>query len=161
MLPLLLDLVHVDVKGVHTTIMYGPPQELDDYLQLCGRGGRDGEHAEPVSDSKDYHPNWQVTIKGHASIFKSCYNCRCDILKGSFPGACDNQKIELHNCCDNCHGKCTCCLGPFCTVKVTFLEEKLSNLQTVCEAEVPVIAVSDNQYEKIRRDLKVALCVYI
>ena len=35
----------VDCKGVHRTIHFGPPKNIEAYIQETGRAGRDGEQS--------------------------------------------------------------------------------------------------------------------
>ena len=38
----------VDFKGLHRVINYGPPNDIESYVQAFGRAGRDGAHSEAL-----------------------------------------------------------------------------------------------------------------
>ena len=38
----------VDIKGLHWIINYGPPSDIESYVQELGRAGRDGKQSEAL-----------------------------------------------------------------------------------------------------------------
>lgn len=90
------------VKGV---INYGPPKDMDSFVQQFGRAGRDGGQATALllynakqcrnidSDMKEYISNIS--------------ECRRDKLL-SFYNATSSPNISKHACCDICAKTCSC-----------------------------------------------------
>jgi len=45
----------VDVPNIRTVIYFGPPADMDDYFQECGRAGRDGLESNAILY---LYPDW-------------------------------------------------------------------------------------------------------
>ncbi|KAJ8041444.1 putative Werner syndrome ATP-dependent helicase-like 1 [Holothuria leucospilota] len=132
----------VNVKGVHTVIMYGTPCEIDDYVQLCGRGGRDG--LQSISVTLKMSQTGRAVSKEMKDFTKTS-GCRHEILYKAFSeDSCPS--VLGHNCCDNCSLHCSCA-GTGCSAKPTLLEQKIASHQSECE--IPIIQVSDDPYRNI------------
>lgn len=69
----------IDVKGVHNVIMYGCPSDIDDYVQLSGRGGRDGEQS--LSIIIDIPIKTGSGISAEMKQFVNTKECRRELLK--------------------------------------------------------------------------------
>ncbi len=107
----------VDVKGAQLAIYLGPSSALDDYLQECGRIGRDTtqmSHAvllkyKGCTGSK----NISKTMRAYV---KNTTECRRIILMKEFSN--NPKKGDIgHNCCDICSKNCKCkclCSTPDC-----------------------------------------------
>lgn len=97
----------VDCKGVHISIHFGPPKNIEAYLQESGRVGRDGK------PSKSFIL-YQGTLLGHVEKnikeYLSAKECRRKILMEHFGfGLWDvDAPKNLHLCCDNCAIRCAC-----------------------------------------------------
>ena len=96
----------VDVKGVNTTIIFGRCTDLDDYIQMSGRIGRDGK------------PSVAITIQFPGDIaeravsasmkdFTKGDRCRREVVREVF-GQSSNFHILPHYCCDVCASSCVC-----------------------------------------------------
>ena len=101
----------VDIADIRTVIHYGPPSDIEDYVQESGRAGRDNEPSKAVLY---LYPGCLV---GHIHKSMKMY-CKLDsklcrrkeILK-HFPSS--NRYIPpdpIHTCCDLCASRCDCTL---------------------------------------------------
>ena len=118
----------LDVKNVDTVIHYGPPNDVDDYLQESGRAGRNPEiqcHAILLKYKRCLgSPNISNIMKEYVKTMK----CRRQLLLSVF----DTDKEEKHAhhlCCDNCKRTCNCT----CTC------EDECSCTFKCAAEVPSV----------------------
>ena len=97
----------IDVPNIHTVLHWGPPSDLEGYVQESGRGGRDGGATKAILyyAKKDLrHTNEPMS--------NYCINnqqCRQIMLMMPFSedGVVENPKI-LHMCCDTCAQQCSC-----------------------------------------------------
>ena len=99
----------VDVPNIRTVIHFGPPADMDDYFQECGRAGRDGLESNAILY---LYPGCLI---GHVSNNMKEYcklesTCRRRALLQNFIGGVDTTTIGSmkHNCCDICTYECTC-----------------------------------------------------
>lgn len=89
----------VNFQVVHKVIHFGPPKDMDSFVQQIGRAGRDGKQAMALviynrMQCKGIDEDMKMYIE---NISK----CRREILLS----VCDNFK---HLCCDICTQICTC-----------------------------------------------------
>jgi len=98
----------VDIKGLHRIINYGPPADIESYMQELGRAGRDGKQSEAL-------------LMFHGRQLRNCTPEMLEYLKSS---SCRRSKLlelfdkgtvsshnfpnEKHLCCDICELVCTC-----------------------------------------------------
>lgn len=94
----------VNFKGVYHVINYGPPKDMDSFVQEFGRAGRDGRTSMALllfngkqcknldSDMKNYVTN---TDQCRRECLLNAYNCK--------PSSC-----VKHLCCDVCDKSCNC-----------------------------------------------------
>ena len=98
----------VDIKGLHRIINYGPPADIESYMQELGRAGRDGKQSEAL-------------LMFHGRQLRHCTPEILEYLKSS---SCRRSKLlelfdkgtvcshnfpnEKHLCCDICQLVCTC-----------------------------------------------------
>ena len=102
----------IDCPNVRKVIHYGPPSDIESYVQETGRAGRDGKPAYAILVKyKVSRKHMDTNISNYIS---NTSTCRRDQLFTHF----DNyQKIptsKLCLCCDVCAKKCTCteCMTP-------------------------------------------------
>jgi ATP-dependent DNA helicase RecQ len=94
----------VNYKALHNVIHYGPPQELDTFVQQMGRAGRDGvESRELLIYNKRQLRN---TEKDMLSYVRSS-TCRRQNLMDSYNVKADTRPSD-HTCCDICTSSCEC-----------------------------------------------------
>ena len=111
----------VNNPDIRMVIHYGPSHSTEEYIQECGRGGRDGSpcHAVLYTYSGCTRGLISAEMKDYC---KDSSNCRRKHFS-SFPGAYTLPSI-LHECCDVCQRKCLClCTCNNCTCG----KEKLCN----------------------------------
>ena len=148
----------VDVADIRRCIHFGPPQDIDDYLQESGRTGRDGLSSSAVIYA---YPGYLI---GHVSkamkeYCKSAGECRRELLLQHFESPSDiscSKQVRLHDCCDVCAEKCSCDL---CSLIVkttsptwyvhTVLQQPASD--DVTSAAMPVTL---EQREELRQQLE-------
>ncbi|XP_022794673.1 uncharacterized protein LOC111333389 isoform X2 [Stylophora pistillata] len=97
----------VNFPNVRTVINYGPPREVEEFVQQIGRAGRDGQPALAVLLYNGHHLK-----KCEDAILSYCDNTKTCLRKQI---ASEFQQInELtfecgsHKCCVNCHSDCNC-----------------------------------------------------
>ncbi|KAJ8017601.1 putative Werner syndrome ATP-dependent helicase-like 1 [Holothuria leucospilota] len=139
----------IDVKGVHNVIMYGCPSAIDDYVQLSGRGGRDGEQS--LSIIIDIPVKTGSGISAEMKQFVNTKECRREILKKAFPASRESF-VTPHDCCDNCSSNCVC-LGQVCNKKMMAVEKEIQNFQSTFDNEISIRVVSDEDYESVKQAL--------
>ena len=107
----------LDCPNVRRVIHWGPPSDLEEYVQETGRGGRDGESCIAML----YYNNTDFTFVAEDSSMKIyCKNegqCRCHLLLKDFDGGDEITLTGCCSCCDICAFKCSCekSLICFCT----------------------------------------------
>ena len=98
----------VDIKVLHRIINYGPPSDIESYIQELGRAGRDGKQSEAL-------------LMFHG---KQLHHCTPEMLEYLKSSSCQRSKLlelfdkgtvsshsfprEKHLCCDICELVCTC-----------------------------------------------------
>ena len=107
----------VDVPNIRTVIHFGPPADMDDYFQECGRGGRDGLESNAILYL--YPGCLMGHVSNHMKEYCKLENiCRRRALLQNFIGGVDTTTIGnlKYNCCDICTHECTCSVDcPFQT----------------------------------------------
>jgi ATP-dependent DNA helicase RecQ len=97
----------VDIKNANRIIHFGPPRDIEDYMQEMGRAGRTGADAEALLFYKSLH------LLGSSdemrTFVKNDTTCRRQILIGHFVNSdeCIRPNIA-HQCCDICEQTCDC-----------------------------------------------------
>ena len=100
----------MDVPNIRTVVHWGPPNDIESYVQETGRGGRDGKPATAVL----YYNSRDIANCGHVNeaMCSYCRNhmeCRRLQLMKDF---CESDAIDapmvMHLCCDVCAGQCKC-----------------------------------------------------
>lgn len=98
----------VDIKGLHRIINYGPPSDIESYLQEVGRAGRDGKQSEALLV---FHGQQLRHCTPEMLEYLKSTSCRRSKLLELFDkGTVSSQSFsrEKHRCCDVCALKCTC-----------------------------------------------------
>jgi ATP-dependent DNA helicase RecQ len=96
----------VDCKGVSMIIHWGPPDDIEGYIQEVGRGGRGGE----TTEAKLFY-NIKKLANADKAISEYCTNtstCRREKLLSHFPEEHPKDKQEICACCDICRSSCNC-----------------------------------------------------
>ena len=95
----------LDSPNIRYIIHWKPPNDIEEYVQETGRGGRDGKYAVAVlyyTRENQSSQRLSVDMKCYISNNKSC---RRDILMASFGDSSQaviSKPAELHLCCDIC-----------------------------------------------------------
>ena len=96
----------VDFKQVNHVVNYGPPKNLEAYMQALGRGGRDGEEAHSVIL---YHGRQMNGVSNQMKQYISNKTaCRRVKLLELFDGLEVKSVSPAHACCDICASSCNC-----------------------------------------------------
>lgn len=92
---------------VRLVINYGPPDDLEQYLQMAGRGGRDGQTAFSIIL---YHGlQLKTATDGMISFINRNDNtCKRQKLAIDFEIETPYIVSKHHNCCDVCKKMCKC-----------------------------------------------------
>ena len=137
----------VDIKGLYNVINYGPPSDLESYVQEMGRAGRDGKNSEALLM---FHGRQLRQCAPEMLNYVKSNSCRrrqiLDFFEDSSQGSVSDKK---HLCCDVCAEDCTC--GDDCEQNVGSMVSKMS-LGTACG-----VPKSRNVNDNDRRALKVLL----
>ena len=95
----------IDIPDIRQIIHFGPPNDIDSYIQETGRGARDGKYCKALLL---YKPNKYThsEMKEYATQNQQChrvklFNCfiKGDVVKSQKPGCI---------CCDFCATGCNC-----------------------------------------------------
>lgn len=97
----------VDCKGVHTTIHFGPPKNIEAYIQESGRAGRDDI---PSLSYIIYQGLLLTHVDKEIRNYLKTNSCRRQYLMRYFGISLNNTEIPepVHACCDKCAEKCSC-----------------------------------------------------
>ena len=96
----------VNIKGLHHIIHYGPPSDIESYVQGFGRAGRDGMDSEALVL---FHGRQLRLCEPEMLDFVKCDTCRRVKSLAFFDDTGDNRGIvPKHLCCDICARDCEC-----------------------------------------------------
>ena len=97
----------VDSKDVHRTVICGRTTDLDDYMQMSGRIGRDNKPSVAVMLQ---YPGDSAgkSISSAMKEFAEGKRCRRAVIREVFGEAKTNTIGAAHNCCDICENACAC-----------------------------------------------------
>lgn len=119
----------VDIPNIRTIIHYGPPSDIEDYVQETGRGGRDGLECNACLY---LHPGYCEKVSPEMKKYiKNTVTCRRVMLMQSFHGN-EIEPMKYHTCCDVCQLQCTC--SSPCNYQI---ESWAASLQADVEEELP------------------------
>ena len=101
--------IGIDCKGVNRIVHFGSSKTIENYLQECGRAGRDGMLSQCFLIYNGFNSSWSSPdIKSY--IYST--ECRRKMLLHYFPTQ-KKQQSQSENpkgckCCDVCANDCTC-----------------------------------------------------
>jgi ATP-dependent DNA helicase RecQ len=93
----------INFKGVDMVVSYGPPQDMDTFVQHLGRAGRDGAQS---SHLLVYHGRQMRNLNTDMMHYLKTEGCLRSAMLSSY-----NAKSSLqvgHLCCDGCTESCEC-----------------------------------------------------
>ena len=93
----------VDCQGVRSVIHWGPPRDLEEYLQEIGRGGRDGK---PTQAHLYYDKKSLVTCDHSMHEYCRSTTCRRHFIMSRFVEDYSSTIIGSCKCCDVCEQSC-------------------------------------------------------
>ena len=96
----------IDCKNLRTIYHYGPSEDVDDYVQESGRGGRGGESCTATLVAYRGCTR-HVTSQRMKDYIKNSSQCRRELLLTPF-GVKPSAQALAHTCCDVCAKKCKC-----------------------------------------------------
>lgn len=144
----------VDMKGVCRVIHFGPSKNIENYVQECGRAGREGQQSTCLllynglmsarcnPDIKDY--------------IETDTQCRRKQIFDHFPGGfIVHENVNGHNCCDVCARNCSCGEDK-CTKNEMVIETSSSSLNETVTPPLlygGVRCVNNEQINKLRNSL--------
>ena len=125
----------INFPDVRMLINYGPPREVEEFLQEIGRAGRDGNSAQAVLLFHGHHlKNCDKAITDYCNSTSGCLRKQ---LLSSFEET-DlehlSSETDSHNCCLHCHKECDCIGENKCQVELPDLivEEKKEMSEQSC-----------------------------
>ena len=139
----------VDVRGVNRAVICGQPSDLDDYVQMSGRIGRDGT---PSIAATIKYPGCSVgrsTTSGMRDFLKGD-RCRREIVLEHF-GETKNTHVAKHSCCDVCAVTCLCSEGK-CQGRSEFenkLSKALISSNSLCSEELSLNIPTAKSVDKL------------
>jgi ATP-dependent DNA helicase RecQ len=103
----------LDAPNVREVVHWGPPDDIEMYVQETGRAGRDGASASATLYYNNRDISNAITCHTSPDMKAYCQNgseCRRKFLMSVFVE--DAKAIELplhsHECCDVCESSCSC-----------------------------------------------------
>lgn len=96
----------VNYQGVHEIVHWGPPKDLDSFVQQLGRAGRDGMQSSEILIYNGRHLcKVDPDMKAYVINEKLC---RREVLLEQYESKPNLENLKKHLCCDICANKCEC-----------------------------------------------------
>ena len=96
----------LDFPNIRYVINYGPPNTIEQYVQQCGRAGRD--RLPSVALLYYYNKQLRTADEKMMNYVKNASLCRRLLLLQEFGWSIDIEIDPKHNCCDVCGQSCAC-----------------------------------------------------
>lgn len=97
----------LDCECVRQVIHWGPPADIDSYVQETGRAGRDNKHSTATVYYKS--ADKMHTSKAMVNYCKNVEMCRRNLLFSDFEdSSLQSFNLTLCKCCDLCAEQCVC-----------------------------------------------------
>ncbi len=120
----------INFADVRYVVHYGPPRNVEDFVQEIGRAGRDGKYSTSILIYQGKHlRKCERKVKEYAKSD----TCLRSILLSEF--GVSKESNTAHNCCLACHQKC-CCVkdkDTSCNKDFPLLLHKLKNGESKSE----------------------------
>lgn len=130
----------VNIPDIHMVIHYGPSRNIEDYVQECGRAGRDGNSCHAVLCLFTGCTRGDISDGMKQYCHLSEVSCRRVALFTNFPGE-FTCPVPKHRCCDVCAVECDCeCV---CEVK------NLPACEQCCQCEVRCSSILCNGLKEL------------
>ena len=97
----------VDIKGLYRVINYGPPPDIESYVQAFGRAGRDGEQSEALLMYHGHQLRLCTPVMLDYLKAETCRRLKILALFGD-TNIGTNGVVPKHLCCDICAKDCEC-----------------------------------------------------
>ena len=137
----------VNCKEVHRVIHFGPSRNIENYVQECGRAGRDGK---PSTCLLLHNGLLGAHCSDDIKLFVSNKTqCRRSLIYQHFPGN-FRPLVTGHKCCDICASKCNC-QEPTCPKQT--LQRVDDSCENVVASPVSVRLVTNEDKELLQREL--------
>lgn len=128
----------VNFSNITTVVNYGPPKDMDSFIQQFGRAGRDGTQATALLL---YNPRQCRNLDPEMTEYiNNTSTCRRKILLSFYNANCPS--IVRHACCDICAVNCPCASDcpniehPFFLCKIEYSSE--SELSDTLEEQLDI-----------------------
>ncbi len=142
----------VNVQGANTAIHLGPSGGIDDYLQECGRVGRDSSEKSyaVLLKYKGCTSSKNIT-KPMKDYVKNTTICRRQLLMRQFSTDI-NKNAPHHACCDVCARDCRCLCK--CHKKICTCDNKCNSINLMSPIETHLQQSSDSKKKGAPTDAK-------
>lgn len=131
----------VNFSNVRAIIHYGPPREIEDFVQQIGRAGRDGKPSKALLLYNGHHlKNCNQNMKDYCSSNSGCLR---KLLLEEF-GSVEPETNPDHDCCVHCHKDCLCKGEEGCTVSIPDIPPK---------ELTPTVQLQERQVSKEQKSL--------
>ena len=97
----------IDCPDVRQIVHYGPPGDIESYVQETGRAGCDGSQSLAILIQKSIKGN-KTPDENMSAYLANRTSCRRDILFGNFDNYVRSYEGPLCLCCDLCRTQCKC-----------------------------------------------------
>lgn len=143
----------VNMRDVRQVVHYGPPRQMEDFVQEISRAGRDGKPAKSILLYTGLHlKKCEQTVKDYAKTETVCLR---KIMLSKF-AAKESGTLDHHDCCCICHKTCNCS-GQGCKVLIPSFAEAPNDTAFRSHKERKVKTYQTAELEELLVDYKVEL----